>query len=124
MFDHISIGVSDLGAARRFYDAALKPLGFTCLRESDDSLGYGQERVAFWVLATDRPVLADEKFGLHFCFQALTPASVDAFHAEAVAAGGRDNGKPGIRPDYRSDYYTAFVIDPAGYRVEAYCPRS
>jgi len=124
MFDHVSIGVSDIGLAKRFYDAALKPLGYSCLSEGGDSLGYGRERVAFWVLAAERPVPADEKSGLHLCFQAPTPEAVDAFYAAALAAGGRDNGKPGIRADYGPHYYATFVTDPAGYRVEAYCPRS
>jgi catechol 2,3-dioxygenase-like lactoylglutathione lyase family enzyme len=70
---------------------------------------------------TDRPVAADEKSGLHFCFSAPTRRSVDEFHAAALAAGGRDNGRPGPRPDYGPDYYAAFVIDPDGYRLEAYC---
>jgi len=60
MFDHVSIGVSDIGLAKRFYDAALKPLGYSCLSEAGDSRGYGRERVAFWVLAAEHPVPADE----------------------------------------------------------------
>ena len=59
--------------------------------------------------------------GLHFCFQAKDRAAVDAFHAEALKAGGKDNGKPGVRKDYSPNYYAAFVIDPEGYRIEAYC---
>ena len=63
---------------------------------------------------------ADEKSGLHICFAASTPAAVDAFHAAALQADGRDNGAPGLRPAYGPDYYAAFVIDPDGYRIEAY----
>jgi catechol 2,3-dioxygenase-like lactoylglutathione lyase family enzyme len=124
MFDHISIGVSDIKLAKRFYDAALKPLGYSCLSEAGDSLGYGRQRVAFWVLAAEGPVPADKNSGLHFCFEAPTQEAVDAFYAAALAVGGRDNGKPGIRADYGPNYYAAFVTDPAGYRIEAYCPRS
>ena len=64
---------------------------------------------------------ADNKSGLHFCFTAPTRTSVDAFHAAALEAGGRDNGQPGVRAEYDPDYYAAFVVDPDGYRLEAYC---
>jgi catechol 2,3-dioxygenase-like lactoylglutathione lyase family enzyme len=121
MLDHVSIGVRDIGRAKRFYDAALAPLGYSCLSEGGDSLGYGQDGVFFWISTTERPVPADEKSGLHFCFTAPTRASVDAFHAAALKAGGRDNGAPGLRPDYGPGYYAAFVVDPDGYRIEAYC---
>ncbi|MGE5202138.1 MAG: VOC family protein [Acidobacteriota bacterium] len=121
MIDHVSIGVRDIAAARRFYDAALKPLGFKCLSGSAASLGYGDESPRFWISPTDRPVPADEKSGLHFCFVAKSRAAVDAFHAAAVRSGGRDNGQPGIRREYDENYYAAFVVDPDGYRVEAYC---
>jgi catechol 2,3-dioxygenase-like lactoylglutathione lyase family enzyme len=124
MLDHVSIGVGDLDRTRRFYDAALKPLGYRCLSASDGSLGYGAETVRFWISRSDRPVPADAESGLHFCFAAPSPAEVDAFHEAAVAAGGRDNGKPGIRAEYAPDYYAAFVVDPDGYRIEAYCART
>ena len=121
MINHISIGVRDTTKAKPFYDAALKPLGYTCLSESPGSLGYGRDTVALWIGAAERPVPADEKSGLHFCFDAPTRKSVDAFHAAALRSGGRDNGKPGPRSDYGPDYYAAFVVDPDGYRIEAYC---
>jgi catechol 2,3-dioxygenase-like lactoylglutathione lyase family enzyme len=121
MLNHISIGVRDIARTRTFYDAALKPLGYTCLSEGETSLGYGKDAVTLWISATERPVQADEKSGLHVCFDAPTRKSVAAFHAGALAAGGRDNGKPGVRPDYAPNYYAAFVVDPDGYRLEAYC---
>ena len=121
MIDHISIGARDIARSRTFYDAALAPLGYTCLSIGADSLGYGAETPALWIGATDRPVPADERSGLHICFVAPGRAAVDAFHAAAVQAGGRDNGKPGPRPDYGDSYYAAFVIDPDGYRIEAHC---
>ena len=125
MLDHVSIGVRDIAATRRFYDAALVPLGYRCLSEGGDSLGYGgADGVAFWISRTDRPVPADAGSGLHFCFKAPTRAAVDAFHAAALAAGGADNGKPGLRPDYGATYYAAFAVDPDGYRVEAYCGKA
>ncbi len=121
MFDHISIGVRDLERTRKFYDAALQPLGYTCLSESAGSLGYGRDGVALWISAVAKPVPAEERSGLHVCFAAPTRKSVDAFHAAALGAGGRDNGKPGLRKDYGGSYYAAFAVDPDGYRLEAYC---
>jgi len=121
MLDHISIGVRDLARARRFYNAALKPLGYGVKSESETMLGYGHDRVALWIGAADRPVPADEGSGLHICFAAPTRQSVDAFHAASLANGGRDNGKPGLRDDYGPNYYAAFTVDPDGYRIEAYC---
>jgi len=121
MINHVSIGVSDIPKAKRFYDASLQPLGYTCLSEDAGSLGYGSDSVVLWINAADRPVPPDEGSGLHFCFTAPTRKSVDAFHAAALRSGGRDNGPPGIRADYAPDYYAAFAIDPDGYRLEAYC---
>jgi catechol 2,3-dioxygenase-like lactoylglutathione lyase family enzyme len=121
MFDHLSIGVRDVRATRTFYDAALSPLGYTCLSEGQDSLGYGRDAVGLWISRSTHPVTADMDSGLHFCFSAPNRASVDAFHAAALAHGGRDNGAPGVRVDYDPNYYAAFVIDPDGYRLEAYC---
>jgi catechol 2,3-dioxygenase-like lactoylglutathione lyase family enzyme len=121
MIDHVSIGVRDLAKTKRFYDAALAPLGYRCLSEGDASLGYGRDAVVFWISVTERPVPPDEESGLHFCLTAPTRKSVDAFHAAALAAGGHDNGKAGVRADYGPNYYAAFVVDPDGYRLEAYC---
>ena len=120
MLDHVSIGVADIARAKRFYDAALAPLGYSCLRESANELGYGADAVNLWVGAAEHPVPPDDRSNLHFCFAAPTRDSVDAFHAAALRAGGRDNGGPGIREAYAADYYAAFVIDPDGYRIEAY----
>ena len=121
MFDHVSIGVSDIPRAGRFYDAALAPLGYTRLSDGASSLGYGKQGVGLWLGATKKPVRADMDSGLHFCLIAPDRKAVDAFHAEALKAGGKDNGKPGVRADYSPNYYAAFVIDPDGYRIEAYC---
>lgn len=124
MLDHVSIGVRDIGRAKSFYDAALQPLGYRCVMEAGGSLGYGPKSVGFWVNAVGRPVPPDKKSGLHICFSAPTRQSVDAFHAAALAAGGHDNGKPGLRADYGDNYYAAFLIDPYGYRIEAYCNKN
>ncbi|HZO82281.1 MAG TPA: VOC family protein [Candidatus Binataceae bacterium] len=121
MIDHVSIGVKDIAAARRFYDAALAPLGYKCLSESKEALGYGADSPQLWILSVKRPVPADEGSGLHICLQAARHVDVDAFHAAALKTGGRDNGKPGVRKDYGDNYYAAFVVDPEGYRIEAYC---
>ncbi len=121
MIDHVSIGVRDVGKAKRFYDAALKPLGYRCLSPGETSLGYGKDAVALWIGASESPVPADPKSGLHFCFAAPTRKSVGEFHKAALAAGGRDNGAPGLREDYGANYFAAFVVDPDGYRIEAYC---
>ncbi len=124
MIDHVSVGVKDIAAARRFYDAALAPLGYKCLSAGKEALGYGADSPHLWILSVKRPVPADEGSGLHFCLEAPSRAGVNAFHAAALKAGGRDNGKPGIRADYGDNYYAAFVVDPEGYRLEAYCGRS
>jgi catechol 2,3-dioxygenase-like lactoylglutathione lyase family enzyme len=123
MIDHLSIGVRDLAAARRFYDAVLAPLGYACLSADATSLGYGRDAAAFWVNLAERPVPADPASGLHICFAAPTRESVEAFHAAALGAGGTDNGRPGPRADYGPDYYAGFVVDPEGYRIEAHCDR-
>lgn len=108
--------------AKRFYDAALAPLGYKCVRAARvlSGYGYGADVIGFWVVSAERPVPPDEKSGLHICFAAPSTAAVNAFHAAAVKAGGQDNGAPGLRPMYASDYYGAFIIDPDGYRTEAY----
>jgi catechol 2,3-dioxygenase-like lactoylglutathione lyase family enzyme len=121
MFDHVSIGVADIARSKKFYDAALKPLGFTLLSDGESSLGYGDKAIQLWLGAAKKPVKADMESGLHFCFAAKDRAAVDAFHAGALKAGGKDNGKPGVRNDYGAKYYAAFAIDPDGYRLEAYC---
>jgi catechol 2,3-dioxygenase-like lactoylglutathione lyase family enzyme len=124
MINHVSVGVRDLNAARRFYDATLSPLGYKCLAEGEGYLGYGREGPQFWVMAAEHPVPADPKSGLHICFNAASRKAVDGFHASALKSGGRDNGKPGVRLDYGDTYYAAFVVDPDGYRIEAYSSQS
>ena len=120
MFDHISIGVKDLKRTRLFYDAALEPLGLKLLHKTKDTLGYGDGEPHFWITKSERPVKADPKSGLHFCFAARNKKAVKGFHKAGTTKGGKDNGPPGLRPDYGEGYYAAFVIDPDGYRLEAY----
>ena len=125
MFDHLGFGVTDFQRSVAFYDQALAPLGITRLYTVPpehsggvDATGYGVERPQFWISG------GGDTFGrLHVCFAAPSRAVVDAFHVAALAAGGRDNGAPGLRPHYHPDYYGAFVLDPDGFNVEAVCHR-
>ena len=123
MFDHISIGVRDLQRTKRFYDNALAPLGYRCLHDDGSGLGYGRDAVGLWIGVTEHPVPPNTASNLHFCLAAPTRRSIEEFHAAAVRSGGTDNGGPGLRTAYSADYYAAFVVDPDGYRIEAYCGR-
>ena len=124
MLNHVSIGVRDIARTKRFYDAALKPLGYTCLSSGEGYHGYGGSSTFLWSSQSSSPVPANKDSGLHFCFDAPTRASVDQFHAAALKSGGQDNGEPGLRTDYGPHYYAAFVVDPDGYRLEAYCGKA
>ena len=124
MIDHLSIGVSDISRTRKFYDAVLDALAYARLYEDEGSLGYGKDQIRLWTNVAEKPIKPDMDSGLHFCLAAPTAESVDAFHKAALAAGGRDNGRPGLREDYGAGYYAAFVIDPDGYRLEAHCNRA
>jgi catechol 2,3-dioxygenase-like lactoylglutathione lyase family enzyme len=118
VIDHLTIGVSDLEASRRFYAQALEPLGFSEIGAWSDA---GRE-IAFGLEEANDFGLSDryESGGqLHIAFAADTREQVDAFHRAALAAGGRDNGAPGPRPEYSAGYYGAFVLDPDGHNVEA-----
>lgn len=121
MLNHISIGVASLPKAKKFYDATLPAIGYQCLSADANSLGYGEKTVEFWVLRADKPVPDEGNSGLHICFTAPSREGVNRFHAAGLRHGGRDNGAPGLRPDYGSSYYAAFLKDPDGYRLEAYC---
>jgi catechol 2,3-dioxygenase-like lactoylglutathione lyase family enzyme len=118
MLDHVTIGVSDLERAKAFYDAALRPLGIERLyAEGKTFAGYGAAgRAFFWIGAPD-----EVRTGVHVAFMARDRQTVEAFHAAALAAGGRNNGSPGLRPRYHPDYYGAFVLDPDGHNIEAVC---
>ena len=118
MLDHVTIGVSDVERSRSFYDLALRPLGFTRLyAEGETASGYGiSPKAFFWISWRGLP-----QTGAHIAFTAQDRAVVDRFHAEAIAAGGKDNGAPGIRPNYHASYYGAFVLDPDGHNIEAVC---
>src|SRR5690348_3323123 len=87
---HLSIGARDIARERSFYDAALKPLGYTCLSSDEGSLGYGAKAAEYWINRTEHPVAADDRSGLHICFTAPDRDAVDAFHKAALKVGGKD----------------------------------
>ena len=122
MIDHIGLAVTDIVRSRAFYEAALKPLNYRSVHEI--STEAGGTAVMFGVGDAVDFVIADNERtgeGNHVAFRVETRAEVDAFHAAALAAGGRDNGGPGPRPQYGPTYYAAFVHDPDGFNVEAVC---
>lgn len=121
MLNHVSIGVRSVEKSKAFYDSVLAVLGYKCLYKSDGALGYGKEQPVFWVNRAEAPVPSDSRSGLHFCFNAPDSGSVRKFHSAGLKAGGKDNGAPGVRTEYGDDYYAAFLVDPEGYRIEAYC---
>lgn len=124
MIDHTGITVSDLARSKAFYTAALAPIGYQLLLEFPaavtghaDVAGFGEPpKPDFW-LGSGTP----NQPPLHVAFRAANRQQVDAFHAAALAAGGRDNGAPGLRPHYHPDYYGAFVLDPDGHNIEVVC---
>jgi len=120
MLDHIGIGVSDLKASKKFFLEALAPLGVGVVMEVSDAVGLGQGRKpSFWLGAAEaRPA------PLHLAFVAENRAQVGEFYRRALAAGGKDNGAPGLRPHYHATYYAAFVIGPDGHNVEAVCHKA
>jgi catechol 2,3-dioxygenase-like lactoylglutathione lyase family enzyme len=115
MIDHLSLRVQDHPRAVAFYQAALAPLGYKVMMEYPGATGLGAGMPDFWLMATDQPLNPT-----HLAFSAARDA-VDAFHAAALAAGGTDNGPPGIRHDYHPHYYAAFVRDPEGNNIEVVC---
>ncbi len=118
MLDHVTIGVTDFRRSTAFYDAALAPLGVARLfGDGTRFAGYGESsRPYFWI--GQRPSVHS---GTHVAFTAADRATVEAFHRAALAAGGLDNGMPGLRPHYHAGYYGAFVLDPDGHNIEAVC---
>lgn len=120
MIDHLGLAVTDIGRSRRFYAAALAPLGYRIIADTKNDAGHRVvlmgvgETVDFVIGDGERP-----GEGSHVAFRAANRAEVDAFHAAALAAGGRDHGAPGLRPQYATGYYAAFVLDADGINVEA-----
>jgi catechol 2,3-dioxygenase-like lactoylglutathione lyase family enzyme len=120
MLDHIGIAVSDYDASKAFYEQALAPLELELLMEPAPGIGgFGSrqdQKPFFWIGTRDAP-----QTGVHIAFDTDDRASVDAFHAAALAAGATDNGEPGVREIYHPQYYGAYVLDPDGNNVEAVC---
>jgi catechol 2,3-dioxygenase-like lactoylglutathione lyase family enzyme len=120
VIDHISIAVSDIVAGERFYAAILAPLGLTKLREwPGAAVGFGKKYPEFWINRREGMARVAEDSGVHICLRAPDTASIDAFHAAALNAGGTSDGEPGLRPHYYAGYYAAFVRDPDSNRIEA-----
>jgi catechol 2,3-dioxygenase-like lactoylglutathione lyase family enzyme len=118
MFDHLGLHVRDLAAAARFYQAALQPLGHVAGSADGETASFGPSgEPALWLYRAPGAMPQ----GMHIGFAAPSRESVERFHAAGIAAGGRDNGKPGLRADYGPRYYAAFLIDPDGNNVEAVC---
>jgi catechol 2,3-dioxygenase-like lactoylglutathione lyase family enzyme len=113
MIDHVTLRVHDLAASQAFYAAALAPLGYKIVAAYPEAVGLGVAgKPDFWL--TPDPAAAPQ----HVAFAATSRAAVDAFHAAGLAAGGRDNGAPGLRVHYHPSYYGAFIDDPSGHHME------
>jgi catechol 2,3-dioxygenase-like lactoylglutathione lyase family enzyme len=121
MIDHVGIAVSDYGRAKEFYIKTLEPLGYSLVMEVEGFAGFGRKDAngpiaTFWMHEADKP-----SGKLHIAFSAQTRKMVDEFFEAAIKAGGKDNGKPGIRKIYHPHYYGAFAFDPDGHNLEAVC---
>jgi catechol 2,3-dioxygenase-like lactoylglutathione lyase family enzyme len=117
MIDHTGVAVSNFNRSKAFYAAALAPLDYTILIEFEQFAGFGvAPKPDFWI-----GVASPNVPPVHVAFRADSRAQVDAFYRAAIAAGGRDNGAPGLREHYHPNYYGAFVLDPDGHNIEAVC---
>jgi catechol 2,3-dioxygenase-like lactoylglutathione lyase family enzyme len=132
MLDHVSLRVADYDRSKRFYAAALAPLGYTLAMESASGAGFRRGFIPdFWIkqgepMSLGAGAVSLEPAGcggpaVHVAFAGDNRTAVDAFHRAALAAGARDNGAPGLRSNYHPNYYGAFVLDPDGYNIEAVC---
>lgn len=122
MFDHVSVGVADVAAARKIYDPAMAALGFKVLFDHGDfAIAYGEAHPSFWVQLPDDQQAASAGNGTHVCFRATSRQMVRDFYEAAMKAGAEDAGAPGLRPDYTPTYYAAFVRDATGNKIEAVC---
>ncbi|HET7744476.1 MAG TPA: VOC family protein [Gaiellaceae bacterium] len=120
MIDHVGLNVSDYETSKRFFEGALTPLGYRVVMDFPEhhAAGFGTDdgKPEFWIAARD-----PRGTGTHVAFVVSDRAAVDAFHRAGIAAGGEDNGAPGMRPHYHETYYAAFVLDPDGNNLEAVC---
>jgi catechol 2,3-dioxygenase-like lactoylglutathione lyase family enzyme len=117
MLDHLGFGVSNVATSKRFFAAALTPLGVSIVMEGEHGVGLGKNgKPSLWLAPAEGPIGR-----MHIAFTAERRADVDAFYKAALSAGGKDNGAPGLRPNYHPNYYGAFVIGPDGHNIEAVC---
>jgi catechol 2,3-dioxygenase-like lactoylglutathione lyase family enzyme len=118
MIDHVIIGVTNLDSAKEFYKAALKPLGYSIGFGGEWGAGFksGEGTPDFWIRTEEKTITP-----VHVAFHVEDRALVSAFYEAAIAAGGKDNGEPGLRPHYHETYYAAFVLDGDGHNIEAVC---
>ncbi|WEK38557.1 MAG: VOC family protein [Candidatus Brevundimonas colombiensis] len=119
LVSHVSVGVTDLVRTGVFYDAVFASLGVGRVMEHPMGLAYGRALPEFWASIPHDRQAASAGNGAHVCFAAPDRDAVDRFHAQGLAAGGRDDGAPGFRPDYAPGYYAAFLRDPDGNKIEA-----
>jgi catechol 2,3-dioxygenase-like lactoylglutathione lyase family enzyme len=124
ILDHIGINVTDSPRSKEFYARALAPLGISLVMEFGSACGFGKNgKPELWIGSGKTSFQTPEQIAIitpvHVCLIAKDRSEVDAFYAAAIAAGGRDNGKPGLRPEYHANYYGAFVLDPDGHNIEA-----
>ena len=119
MIDHVSVAVRDLAASTRFYEIVLGVLGFVKLEARPATVGFGKGYPEFWINLRAGKTTDGPNDGAHVCFRARSTELVDAFHAAALAAGGKSDGAPGCRPQHGDGYYAAFICDLDGNRVEA-----
>ncbi len=135
MLDHVNIRVADYDRSKKFYEAALAPLGYTLAMENTSGAGFSKGYIPdFWIkqgqpLSSGAQAEPAEQAGcggpfVHVAFAGEDRRMVDAFYRAALAAGARDNGAPGLRPNYHPNYYGAFVLDPDGYNIEAVCHKA
>jgi len=124
ILDHVSVNVRDYEKSKAFYEKALAPLGITLVMEFGKAAGFGRGgKPDLWIGEGKTTFQSDEQLSIitpiHIALKAASREEVDAFHAAAMAAGGRDHGAPGLRPHYHPGYYGAFVLDPDGHNLEA-----
>ena len=117
MFDHVVFGVSDYAASKAFFLAALEPIGIAVVLEGPLGIELSADGKSSLCICPTR----EKPAHLHLAFRAGDRRQVDAFHRAALAAGGKDNGAPGLRPQYHANYYAAFVIGPDGHNIEVVC---
>jgi catechol 2,3-dioxygenase-like lactoylglutathione lyase family enzyme len=123
LLDHASLTVRDLARAKPFYQAVMQALGATLAYERDDAIGFGErnrphdDRHTYLSICASPSAQPDPR--RHWCLRANSKEEVHAFHAAGLAAGGTDEGKPGLRSHYHPEYYAAFLADPEGNRLEA-----